>query len=208
VNNAAVVGVPQPALTDDGIEVTFGVNHLGHFYLTQLLLETLLKSKARVINVSSDAYLMLNKPEQFGVEHFTGDKPLMAQQDGKIGKGDDWRKYSESKLCNIYFTKELVKRNPELLSVSLMPGVISTGLFREWNDGCFGCCLPFMKCLMKSPESGCKTTIHCCKADISGVNGLYFKDEKFQELKPIACDEEVQLALWECSERLVKQLEK
>lgn len=208
VNNAAVCGVPLPALTDDGIEVTFGVNHLGHFYLTQLLLETLLQSRARVINVASEGYKMA-KPAEFTTELFTGDKPAIAQQDEKDGMGDQFRKYAYSKLCNVYYTKELVARNPELLAVSLHPGVIKTELGRHWKDQIMGkLCMNFFSCFLRSPEQGCKTTIHCCKADISAVNGLYFKDEKEEKLEPIAEDNDIQLALWECSEKLVKQLEK
>jgi len=208
VNNAAVMGVPLPALTEDGIEVTFGVNHLGHFYLTQLLLETLLQSRARVINVSSDGYKQA-KPAEFTTELFTGDKPVISQQDEKDGMPDQFRKYAYSKLCNIYFTKELVARNPELLAVSLHPGIIRSELGRHWKEQIMGkLCMTFFSCFLRSPEVGCKTTIHCCKADISGVNGLYFKAEKEEKLEPIAEDGDIQLALWECSERLVKQLDK
>lgn len=170
INNAAVMAVPPPALTEDGIEVTFGVNHLGHFYLTKLLMETLVESKARVINVSSEAYKFC-KLDEFTVDIFEGDKPKIAQPDDREGMMKDVAKYSDSKLCNIYFTKELVVRHPELISVSLHPGTILTNIQRHWKDHIPG--RMFLFCfswMMKSPEDGSQTTIHCCKADLSEVN--------------------------------------
>ena len=204
-----MLGVPLPALTEDGIEVTFGVNHLGHFYLTKLLMETLVKSKARVINISSDAY-KLPKPEEFTVEIFEGDNPRIAQPDNKPqGMVHDLHKYGDSKLCNVYFTKELVVRHPELQSVSLHPGTILTNIQRHWRDHTRG--VMFMRCfswMMKSPEIGSKTTLYCCKADIRGQHNVFFKKQMTQELGPVAQNDDVQVALWECSEKLVKQLEK
>lgn len=95
LNNAGVMAIPRQ-LTPDGFETQLGVNHLGHFALTGLLLETITKTpKARIHNVSSSA-------NYFGKINFDD---LMGEQ--KYGR---WDAYYQSKLANVFFTFELQKR--------------------------------------------------------------------------------------------------
>ncbi len=96
VNNAGVGG--QRGLTADGFELHFGVNHLGHFALTQLLLERLTASGpgARVVNVSSDAHYGAR-----GID-FAAVRRSTATFTGA-------REYAVSKLCNVLFTQELAR---------------------------------------------------------------------------------------------------
>jgi NAD(P)-dependent dehydrogenase (short-subunit alcohol dehydrogenase family) len=162
-------------LTKDGFEMQFGVNHLGHFLLTNLLLD-LLKSteNSRIINVSSRAHS--------GILFDYG----MNWQDLNWTKNyDPMKAYSQSKLANILFTKELAKRlkNDRILVFSLHPGAVRTELVRYCGDGLFAF-FPFLFKLIspiwwyftKSPLQGAQTTIHCATADnLNKFNGYYFR---------------------------------
>lgn len=211
INNAAVMGVPLPALTEDGIEVTFGVNHLGHFYLTQLLMETLLKCKARIINVSSMGY----KSGKLSEDMLDGDKPGIATGDTSLSMSIEMARYANSKLANVYFTQELVTRYgmDGLEAVCLHPGIVQSNIFRHTTDGDKSI---MQKLIVKgmalfqiSCVEGCKTTMHCVSADLKkDLNGKYFNKCQAEELLPVACDPKIQSKLWICSERLCDQIEK
>ena len=121
INNAGVM-IPPYTLTKDGFELQFGVNHLGHFLLTNLLLERIKESpSARIVNVSSSAH-----------------------QRGKINFDDlksehsynAFGAYSQSKVANVLFTRQLAKRleGTSVTTYSLHPGVISTELGRHVNE--------------------------------------------------------------------------
>lgn len=119
VNNAGVCG--QRGLTTDGFEVTFGVNHLGHFLLTTLVLPRLIDSApARIINVASGSH---NGPK--GINW----KALRRPAGSVLGL----REYGVSKLCNVLFTLELADRlDPAAVSAfSGNPGPVATDLFRH-----------------------------------------------------------------------------
>src|ERR1700754_1115518 len=109
VNNAGVGG--QRGETADGFELQFGVNHLGHFALTQLLLERLAASGpgARIVNVSSAAHYAARGIDFDAVRRRT---PTFTGQ----------REYAVSKLCNVLFTQELARRVTAVNSYALHPG--------------------------------------------------------------------------------------
>ena len=111
INNAGVMLAPQETRTKDGFEMHFGVNHLGHFLLTMLLLDKLKQAKsiARIINVSSAMYW-------FGTIQF--DDINMEHNFDKA------KAYGQSKLANILFTRELAKRTKgtNIRVYSLHPG--------------------------------------------------------------------------------------
>ena len=119
INNAGVMAIPERKLTQDGFEMQFGVNHLGHFLLTNLLLDRIKEApSARIVNVSSGTYLMgnldfdnLNSEESYD--------PLAA--------------YGTSKLANILFTRSLAKclEGTGVTANSLHPGVVITELGRH-----------------------------------------------------------------------------
>ncbi|XP_071946550.1 retinol dehydrogenase 13-like [Antedon mediterranea] len=196
VNNAGVVddGSKQ---TEDGHDLVFGVNHLGHFLLTNLLVPKLKESSpSRIINVSSDAYQMA----QLNFDNLNENK-------GRIAS------YSQSKLANVVFTKELSRRlkNTELAVFSLHPGSIDTEIKRNWS--------PFLKVLapiikfwmLKSANDGAQTSVHCAIADdISHLSGAYFKGCKVQKMATHAADETNGRRLWEISEEMtgLKETEK
>jgi len=120
VNNAGVYRATLEK-TEDGFERTMGVNHLSHFLLTHLLLPRLLGSKGRVINVSSEA-------------HRRGRLDAGSLEEALIGPSryNGMLAYSNSKLANILFTRELSRRySPgQLSSCAMHPGVLATQI---WN---------------------------------------------------------------------------
>jgi len=125
INNAGVMATPQ-GTTAQGFELQFGVNHLGHFALTALLLPALAVAGAgsRVVNVSSNAH-------KFGKMNFDD---LMGE-----GKYSPWGAYGQSKLSNILFTRELQRRlahaGRETISTVAHPGASSTELGRDNAGG-------------------------------------------------------------------------
>ncbi|OOQ91560.1 putative short-chain dehydrogenase/reductase family protein [Penicillium brasilianum] len=125
--NAGTMGNP-PVKTEDGFEIQFGTNHVGHFLLTKLLLPTLTKTVAdlqasrttpdvRVITVSSVAHV--TSPNT--LEGMTSTPELLA--------GSTWVRYGASKAANILFASELARRHPELLSVAVHPGAVNSDLY-------------------------------------------------------------------------------
>jgi len=119
--NAGVLGL-QPGITEAGHEIQFGTNHVGHFLFTKLLLPTLIKtasepnSDVRVVTLSSFASGGAPKFETW----------LSAE---KLNGSNTFARYSASKAANILFAAELARRHPEIMSVAVHPGVISSGLY-------------------------------------------------------------------------------
>ena len=196
INNAGVMWIPQKTHTADGFESTIGVNHLGHFLLTNLLLDKLRASKpARIVNVSSRAHTrgqMDLNDINFATKPWN---PMTA--------------YEQSKLANVLFSRQLVKMlNPnEVCVYSLHPGVVRTDLGRHIEDkiGVFryvlwGLLWPFTK----NPVQGAQTTIHCAVSEeLEGETGLYYSDCSPQEAAPLAQNDETAEKLWELSSKLV-----
>ena len=122
-NNAGIMA-GDPALTADGYEIRFGTNYMGHALFTKLLLSLLRQTAAqtgsdvRIINISSDGYRTAPKPTGFVPETCTTDMATYSV----------WMRYGQSKLANILFARELAARYPEILSVSLHPGPVNTGM--------------------------------------------------------------------------------
>ncbi|KKA18770.1 Short-chain dehydrogenase/reductase family protein [Rasamsonia emersonii CBS 393.64] len=122
--NAGIMGHP-PQTTEAGHEIQFGTNHVGHFLLTKLLLPTLLRTAStnadadvRVITVASIASGVASS---FSFDELTSTPGLLA--------ASTWQRYGASKAANILFASELARRHPELLSVSVHPGVVKSDLY-------------------------------------------------------------------------------
>lgn len=181
VNNAGVIN-PGNCHTAEGYELSFGVNHLGHFLLTSLLMDRLKESApSRVINVSSIAY-------RLGVIDF--DK--LKESKGRV------KSYARSKLANILFTRMLAAKmeGTGVTAFSLHPGSIDTGIKRNWSSW-LKRMAPLITMFLKSPIEGAKASIHCAVADdIEAHNGGYFEGCKAKKLTPAACDDDLALALW------------
>ncbi|XP_072910489.1 retinol dehydrogenase 12-like isoform X2 [Hemitrygon akajei] len=175
INNAGVMMCPY-LKTEDGFELQFGVNHLGHFLLTYLLIDLLKRSSpARIINVSSTAHKM-------GTIQFDD---LNSEKSYSSVKA-----YAQSKLANILFTKELARK---------LEGVVRTELARHLNPVTrFG--LSLLRPFTKSPEHGAKTTNYCAIAPgLEKETGQYFSDCDLAPCSAAACDDETAKKLWEVS---------
>uniref|UniRef100_A0A8C5M4T4 Retinol dehydrogenase 14 n=1 Tax=Leptobrachium leishanense TaxID=445787 RepID=A0A8C5M4T4_9ANUR len=193
INNAGIFQCPYMN-TEDGFEMQFGVNHLGHFLLTHLLL-SLLKSSApsRIVVVSSKLY-------KYGEINFDD---LNSEKSYSKSFG-----YSRSKLANILFTRELARRleGTGVTVNSLHPGIVRTNLGRYIN-------IPILIkplfnvvswAFFKSPAEGAQTSVYLASsADVEGVSGKYFGDCKEEELLPKAMDDLVARKLWDISEIMV-----
>jgi retinol dehydrogenase 12 len=188
INNAGVGG--QQGLTKQGFEIHFGVNHLGHFLLTTLLLDRLRATArdagepSRVVNVSSDSH--------YSAKTVPFEK--LKEKSGIAGISE----YAVSKLCNVLFAQELARRVPasEVVSVSLHPGVIASDIWRRVPP-------PFrwvMTRFMKSTEEGAATSLHCATSpDVLDKSGAFFSESKVKAANEAATPE-LAAALWSFSE--------
>uniref|UniRef100_UPI00398ED46F retinol dehydrogenase 12-like isoform X2 n=1 Tax=Pristiophorus japonicus TaxID=55135 RepID=UPI00398ED46F len=186
INNAGVMMCPY-SKTVDGFELQFGVNHLGHFLLTCLLIDLIKRSSpARIINVSSTAHKM-------GTINF---EDLNSEKNYNSMKA-----YAQSKLANIVFTRELARKleGTDVVVFSLHPGVVRTDLSRHLNVVArFG--LAMLRPFTKSPSSGAETTVYCSVArGLESENGQYFSDCDRASCSPAAYDDETARKLWEVS---------
>ena len=121
INNAGVMGTPERTLTQDGFEMHFGVNHLGHFLFTNLLLDRIKEvPSARIVNVSSAAHV----GGKINFDNLNSERSY-----------SHWSAYGTSKLANILFTRSLAKRleGTGVTTNALHPGLISTELGRNFN---------------------------------------------------------------------------
>nr|XP_057916099.1 retinol dehydrogenase 11-like [Doryrhamphus excisus] len=186
INNAGVAICPY-ATTVDGYEMQFGVNHLGHFFLTFLLLDLLKHSApSRVINLSSIAHTM-------GRIHFddlNGEKSYHPV-----------RAYAQSKLANVLFTRELAKRM-EVMGVmvySVDPGTVKTEITRHIRRPVADLIQMFGS-LIKTPEEGAYTTIYCVVTPESQLQGGgHYKDCALSKSCRAGQDDGTALKLWATS---------
>eukprot|EP00475_Leptophrys_vorax_P001464 TRINITY_DN10801_c0_g1_i1.p1 TRINITY_DN10801_c0_g1~~TRINITY_DN10801_c0_g1_i1.p1 ORF type:complete len:194 (+),score=60.31 TRINITY_DN10801_c0_g1_i1:458-1039(+) len=182
--------------TSDGFEIHFGVNHLGTFLLTNLLLDRLEESApSRIVVLSSLAHRW-SKGFDF--------------DDLNCDKINDWQvRYGRSKLANIWFAKELARRinNPEIFIASCHPGVVMTELGRYLFPGFLSAlAYPFLWFTLKTPVAGAQTQIYLSaepNLPTSG-RGQYFAECKMQKLISLGEDVTKQKQLWEVSEKLTK----
>jgi len=177
--------------TKDGFEMTFGMNHLGHFLLTTELMDLLISSKTRIINISS----MAHRNAKLNFEDLMWERR----------KYRVFEAYGQSKLANIYFSNELHRRfyKDGISSFSLHPGVVATN-FGNANRGWFSKLYNIGKYFMISPEKGAETQIYLASADnVQKYSGMYF--EKCKPVRPAKQALEIEPAghLWEISSQLV-----
>ncbi len=188
VNDAGGVNMRRQE-TVDGNELTFGVNHLAGFLLTNLLLDRLKASApARIINVSSAAHLRarLDLDDLQGRRTFSG-----------------FRAYGASKLANLYFTYELARRieGTGVTVNALHPGFVRSNFGRN-NPG--GILVRVLSGIMGiSIEKGSRTSIYLATSpEVEGVTGKYFVKCKPVSSSKVSYDREIARRLWEISEQL------
>jgi retinol dehydrogenase 12 len=187
VNNAGVAATKL--VTRQHLEMSFGVNHLGHFLLTRLLEGPLRAgAPARVVNVASEAHR-----QAAGIDFAA----LRAPGRSMTGVPE----YAVSKLCNILFTRELARRwaGSGVTTYAVHPGVVATRIWRRvpqplrWLGTRF----------MLSPEEGARASIRCATApELGTTSGRYYIREREADPSRIAQDDALASRLWEESEKL------
>jgi len=189
VNNAGVMATPQ-GKTKEGYELQFGTNHLGHYALTVLLLnQDAITDGGRIITLSSNA-------------HYKG---IMEDLNFEKTPYNAWQAYSNSKLANVLFARELQERlflkKSNIISVSLHPGAVRTELARHL--GAMKVVFYPLSVFFKTPNQGAQTTLHCALSpDVFKHGGEYF-DNCRQTKAHVATEENApSRKLWELSERL------
>jgi len=187
VLNAGLAGFR--GLTEDGFEVHFGTNHLGHFLLTCLLRERLVASApARVVVVASRAHYRARTLDLDTVRRTTESVTGFSE-------------YGVSKLANVLFASELARKlaGTGVTTYSLHPGVVASDVWRRvpW---------PFrsvIKLWMITNEEGAQTTLHCATAPaLEGESGLYYDKCAPKKASRLARDEALAAKLWKTSEEL------
>lgn len=209
INNAGVMMCPF-ARTKDGLEMQLGVNHFGHFLLTNLLLDVMKSTAAvpssnrpvRIVNLSSLGHNFAF----FGISY--GSWNIDRHSWNLLHRTTA---YAESKLANILFTTELdrqLKAEGVPIGVyAVHPGTVMTDLWRHTplNNALLNALLsPLLKLFFKSPSLGAQTSIHCAVAsEVDKDSGEYFVDCHVSRIKSRhAGDQSMAKKLWELSERI------
>ncbi|MDX9940612.1 MAG: SDR family oxidoreductase [Bacteroidales bacterium] len=183
VNNAGVWEMKRSE-TKDGIEKTFGVNHLAPFLLTNLLLGKLKASApSRIISVSSMAHIM--------------GKIRFDDLEGK--RRWNWMgSYAQSKLANLFFTRELARKleGTGVVANCLHPGIVATHLFDKMPKFLHG---P-MRLVMIPPKEGAQTAVFLATApEALKFSGEYFANKKIRKTSAYTFNPEVAGKLWKVS---------
>ncbi|GKY90602.1 hypothetical protein MPSEU_000033800 [Mayamaea pseudoterrestris] len=194
LNNAGIFGKDKPTLTDDRMEMSFQVNHLGHFFLTNLLKGKLLDS-ARIINVSSEAFS--------SVKSLDFDYVWEPSQESY----GFFYSYSQSKLANTLFTQELQRRvnaiGKKWIVSACHPGMVDTDIFRVFDTSFWKKLFDkVMQLAARSPAQGASTQVWLA-ASAEGsldVRGQYLYNQAIVNLHAYAKDESVAERLWRESE--------
>jgi len=189
INNAGAL-FGQRQVSAEGIEITFALNHLAYFLLTNLLLDRLQASaSARIVNVSSEAHrrARLDFADVQGRHHYRG-----------------WRAYAQSKLANILFTYELARRleGTAVVTNVLHPGFVATNFGRN-NRSITAALWRILQLAAISPEQGAETIIYLASsAEVKDVTGKYFVKQKAVRSSEASYDRAAAERLWQVSAEL------
>ncbi|XP_042613366.1 dehydrogenase/reductase SDR family member on chromosome X isoform X2 [Cyprinus carpio] len=197
VNNAGVMLVPERR-TEDGFELHFGLNYLGHFLLTVLLLDVLKKSGkpgkfSRIIIMSS-------------ASHYGGRLTLDDLQ-GRMCYSTHGA-YAQSKLALLLFSYHLqnqlwVRGDPVTVN-AVDPGMVDTALYDNLSSLAKLAKKPFAKLLFRTPAEGASTAIYSAAAsELEGIGGLYLYNGRKTESSALSYDERLQSKMWKESCALV-----
>ena len=190
LNNAGAIFLSKQT-SIDGFEMTFALNHMGYFLLTNLLLDLLLQSvPARIINVSSSSH---GSPGRFLLQEL----PRPVSNRG-------YRAYGRSKLCNILFTYELARRleGTGVTVNALHPGLVRTNIAR--NNGVLGRVVNFfIGARGVSAEQGADTLVYLASSpEVEGISGRFFVNRRDVASSRLSYDTELASGLWDLSQRL------
>jgi NAD(P)-dependent dehydrogenase (short-subunit alcohol dehydrogenase family) len=193
INNAGAL-FSDRRVTPEGLELTFALNHMAYFVLTEALRDTLVASApARIISTSSDAHkgMSLDFADLQSAKSYNG-----------------LRVYGRSKLANILFARELARRlaGTRVTANCLHPGVVATR-FGDSSGGWVGRLFPVLRPFFISPEKGADTIIYLASSpEVANTTGAYFTKRKITEPSAAARDDAAAKRLWEASENLAAGL--
>jgi NAD(P)-dependent dehydrogenase (short-subunit alcohol dehydrogenase family) len=184
-NNAGALFASR-RVTPEGFELSFALNHLAPFLLTNLLRDRLAGS--RVVTTASDAH----QQGRLNLDDLQSEHGYAAM-----------RVYGTTKLCNILFTRELARRAPELHANCFHPGVVRTG-FGKNDNGIWKVLTTLGSPFFRSPERGARSLVWLALSDEAGeLTGAYVEDEKVLAPSPQAQDDTLARELWVRSAELV-----
>ncbi len=193
INNAGLI-LSQHTLTAEGFEATFGINHLGHFLLTQRLLARIRASApARIVVVSSDAHR-----RSFGLDfdHLASPRRYAA-----------YRVYADSKLANLYFVRELARllQGTGVTVNAVHPGVVATGFAADGDvRGPLAWFYRWSRPLLRTAAEGASTVVFVATApELDQVTGEYFANCRRVRPSRVARDDQAARRLWELSSELL-----
>lgn len=227
VCNAGVQVFRGPQLSPDGYELTFAVNHLGHFLLTNLLLSRLIRSApARVVIVSSGVH---DPMQRTGMPKATAtDVETLATTGGCTGEFDGRLAYVNSKLCNLWFAYELIRRidaaglssaAPPVSVNAFDPGLVpGSGLARDYPSplrfiwdrilpAVARLLTPLVPTINPAPKAGAALANLVLDPALNGVSGKYFPSHARWRAAPssdASYDRERAQSLWEESVRMTQ----
>lgn len=191
VNNAGALFTTRQQSVD-GIEMTFALNHLNYFLLTNLLLDTLKASApARIVNVGASAHMFarrVNFDDLQGQRKYSG-----------------WGAYSQSKLCNLLFTYELARRldGTGVTVNALHPGIVATN-FGMNGRGIMPLFNRLMSVVMLRPERGAETVVYLATSpNVECITGKYFVSRKEICSSAASYDRTDAQRLWRVSEEMI-----
>ena len=199
VNNAGLV-CDRRMETAQGFELTFGTNHLGHFHLTNLVLDQLRAAPSgRIVNLAS-------------VAHARSVDGITWSDIGRYRRYRTWRVYGDSKLANILHAEALAERlaDTSVVAHAVHPGSVRTGFGRDGDTS--GATASLMELngvaqrlgLLRTPEQGAATSVHVATSAAAGRrSGLYWRDSHPARVAPWTRRRGDTAVLWENSKRLV-----
>lgn len=192
VNNAGAVFTSRE-VSPDGFEMTFALNHLNYFLLTNLLIDELKKSPAaRVVNVSS----MAHESGQINFDDLQGER-----------RYSGWGAYCQSKLANVLFTYELARKlaNTKITTNALHPGVVGTN-FGSNNSGFMAMFVRlYLRLFSISDKEGAQTSIYLASSpEVENITGKYFVKKKARNSSNASHSKDVASRLWQVSLELTR----
>jgi NAD(P)-dependent dehydrogenase (short-subunit alcohol dehydrogenase family) len=189
INNAGAMFAARQ-VTQDGLERTFALNHMGYFVITEGLRERIAAAPgARIVNTASGAH----RGATLDFDDLQSERSFSARN-----------AYGRSKLCNILFTRELARRleGTGVTANCLHPGFVATR-FGDQSGGLLSPMIRLAKFFAISPAEGAKTIVHLASSpEVAGVSGKYFYKCRETKPSPQAQDDQAALALWQRSAAL------
>jgi NAD(P)-dependent dehydrogenase (short-subunit alcohol dehydrogenase family) len=178
INNAGI-GATR-GITQDGFEIHFGVNHLGHFMLTHHLRRTF-QPGTRIVQVTSSV-------------HFRAPGIDFDQLQRRSRSFYGLEEYAASKLANVLFVAEMARMQPDWNLYAVHPGLTRTKIIPAYVR-------PFMRRRLLTPEQGADTVVWCATSEeVSGQSGLYYAKRRARTPSEPAQDEDLARDLWRQSE--------